>query len=103
MVKGKVDLKKGRPKKANRHPLDNSEVVAHIRARGVALYNYKKNKLIDDWDHLKRSQLLRQVVKRVKAGKTEGLSRVLVEAVRRLIVALAKQAAIVDKIPKPIK
>ena len=77
--------------------------MAHIRAQGVALFNYKKNYLIDDRDHLIKSRFLKQTVRKVKAGKIGGMSRALVEVVRRVIGVLAKHAAIIKQTPKPIK
>lgn len=43
LVKGKVDLKKGRPKSGKYHTLDVPSVWQHIRHRGIELYHHKPN------------------------------------------------------------
>jgi hypothetical protein len=59
-------LKRGRPKSSKLDPPLASDMLAHVRARGLALYYWKASKLFDD-GLKEKAKLVRALVVKVRS------------------------------------
>lgn len=69
-----VALKRGRPSKPNKYPLDNKKTIYLIKSRGLVLYGMKFNKLVPHPDSKATVNFIKLCIRKYKQGKVKDLS-----------------------------